>query len=131
MELFLQTVAGIFVAVILWIMLSGHGKDYAVLLTLGACCMAIMVILRILDPVLDLLNRLQSVGNLNPEWISVMLKAVGIGLIVEIGSLICADAGNGALSKVMQLLGTASILWLCVPLINSLMTLLEQILGGV
>ena len=129
MDWFLQGAAGVLVAVILWIVLSKQGKEFGLLLTIGASCLILLTAFRFIEPVLDLLGQLQTIGNLRPEWMSIMLKAVGIGLVVEIGSLICADAGNTALSKTIQLLGTASILWLCIPLMNGVLTLIEQILG--
>ena len=131
MERFLQAAAGIMAAVIMWIILSKQGKEYALILSLGACCLVLVAAFRFLDPVLDLLRQLQSLGNLQPEWLSVMLKAVGIGLVVEMGSLICVDAGNSALGKTLQILGAVAVLWLSIPLINSLIALLEQILGDI
>ena len=130
MEKFFQTAAGIMVAVIMWIILSKQGKEYALLLSIGACCLALLAALRLLEPVLDLVWHLQTLGNLQPEWLSVMLKAVGIGLIVEMSSLICTDAGNAALAKTLQILGAVAVLWLSIPLMNSLLSLLELILGG-
>ena len=131
MERFLQTAAGIMAAVIMWIILSKQGKEYALLLSLGACCLVLLVMFRFLEPVLDLLKQLQTLGNLQPEWLSMMLKAVGIGLVVEMGALICSDAGNAALGKTLQILGAAVVLWLSIPLMNSLIELLQQILGGI
>ena len=131
MDRFFQAAAGIMAAVIMWIILSKQGKEYALILSLGACCLVLVGAFRFLDPVLDLLRKLQSLGNLQPEWLSVMLKAVGIGLVVEMGSLICSDAGNSALAKTLQILGAVAVLWLSIPLINSLIALLEQILGDI
>ena len=131
MERFLQAAAGIMAAVIMWIILSKQGKEYALLLSLGACCLVLMAMFRFLEPVLDLLKQLQSLGSLQPEWLSVMLKAVGIGLVVEMGALICSDAGNAALGKTLQILGAVAVLWLSIPLMNSLMDLLQQMLGGI
>lgn len=128
---FLQAAAGIMAAVIMWIILSKQGKEYALLLSLGACCLVLLVMFRFLEPVLDLLKQLQTLGNLQPEWLSVMLKAVGIGLVVEMGALICSDAGNASLGKTLQILGAVAVLWLSIPLINSLIELLQQILGGI
>lgn len=130
MERFFQAAAGIMAAVIMWIILSKQGKEYALLLSLGACCLVLVAAFRFLEPVLDLLKQLQTLGNLQPEWLSVMLKAVGIGLVVEMGALICSDAGNAALAKTLQILGAIAVLWLSIPLMNSLISLLEQILGG-
>ncbi len=131
MERFLQAAAGIMAAVIMWIILSKQGKEYALLLSLGACCLVLLVMFRFLEPVLDLLKQLQTLGSLQPEWLGVMLKSVGIGLVVEMGALICSDAGNAALGKTLQILGTAAVLWLSIPLMNSLMELLQQILEGI
>jgi stage III sporulation protein AD len=131
MERFYQAAAGIMAALIMWIILSKQGKEYALILSLGACCLVLIAAFRFLDPVLDLLKRLQELGNLQPEWLNVMLKAVAIGLVVEMGALICSDAGNSALAKTLQILGAIVILWLSIPLMNSLISLLQQILGDI
>ena len=131
MERFLQGTAGILVAVILWIILSKQSKEYALIVSIGACCLVLILIFRFLEPIVDLLNQLQSIGSLQPEWLSIMLKAVGIGLVVEMGSLICTDAGNASLAKVLQILGTVVVLWLSIPVMNSLLDLLKDILGVV
>ncbi|MBE6917368.1 MAG: hypothetical protein E7470_05670 [Ruminococcaceae bacterium] len=128
---FLQVAAGIFVAVILGIIVSKQSKDISLLLSIGACCMALAVLSWYLDPILDLIARLERIGFMQQEWISVILKAIGIGLLVEIGSLICVDAGNAALGKTLQIIGTVVILWLAVPLMAQLLDLLERVLGEV
>lgn len=127
----MQAAAGILAAVIMWIILSKQGKEYALLLSIGASCLALLVTFRFFEPVLELLKQLQAMGNLQPQWLTVMLKAVGIGLVVEIGALICTDAGNAALGKTLQILGSIAVLWLSVPLMTSFMSLLEQILGEI
>ena len=131
MERFLQGTASILVAVILWIILSKQSKEYALIVSIGACCLVLVLMFRFLEPIIDLLNQLQSLGSLQPEWLSIMLKAVGIGLVVEMGSLICTDAGNASMAKVLQILGSVVVLWLSIPVMNSLMDLLKDILGGV
>ena len=131
MEHFFQAAAAVMAAVVLWIMLSKQGKEYALLLSIGACGLIMILMFRFLEPVLDQLKQLEALGNLQPEWLNVMLKAVGIGIVVEMGSLICTDAGNAALGKTLQFLGTGAILWLSIPLVDSLIKLLQQILGDV
>ena len=131
MDRFWQAAAGGMVAVILWLMLSRQGKDFALVLSLLACCLILTAMGMYLEPVLDLVRRLENLGNLQPEWISVMLKALGIGLVVELSSLICSDAGNASLGKAIQFLGTSVILWLSIPLINGLLDLITQVLGDV
>ena len=131
MDRFWQAAAGGMIAVVLWLILSKQGKDFALVLSLLACCLILGVMGSYLEPVLDLVRRLEHLGNLQPEWISVMLKAVGIGLVVELAALICTDAGNASMGKTIQFLGTSVILWLSIPLINGLLDLITQILGDV
>ena len=131
MDRFIQASAGIMAAVILWIILSRQGKEYALLLSIGACCLAIVVALRFMEPVVELMEQLQTLSGLQNQWLHILLKAVGIGLISEMGTLICNDAGNAAMGKTLQMLGAAAVLWLSIPLINSLIDLLGKILGGI
>lgn len=131
MEWIFQAAAGVMVAVVLWLLLSKYGKEYGLLLSIGACCLILLLMFRFLEPILALLKQLEALGGLQPQWLSTMLKAVGIGLIVEICSLICNDAGNGAMAKSLQILGTVAIVWLSIPLIKSLTELLQQILGEI
>ena len=69
------------------------------------------------------------IGNLNSTFLSVLLKAVGIGLIAEIAALICADAGNAALGKTIHIMAVGAILWTALPLLSGLVDLIHQILG--
>ena len=126
MERFWTAAAGIMVAVVLWIIVSKQAKEFSVALSICACCLALLFLSAYLDPILDLIARLEQLAGVNQEWIGIMLKAVGIGLIVEIGSLICTDAGNAALGKTLQLGGTLVVLWLCVPLMSGFLELMER-----
>jgi hypothetical protein len=54
---------------------------------------------------------------------------VGIGIMTEIGGLICTDGGSSSLGKTVKMLGSAVILWLSLPLYAKLMELLQKILG--
>lgn len=129
MTTFLQACGGVLIAVILILALGSHGKEMGSLLGLFVCCMVILLALRYLQPVLDLIRQLQGIGDLDYSMIGILLKVVGIGLISEIAALICADAGNAALGKTLQLLSTSVILWLSIPLFEELTALLQRILG--
>ena len=51
MERLFQAAAGIMAAVIMWIILSKQGKEYALLLSLGACCLVLFAAFGFLEPV--------------------------------------------------------------------------------
>ena len=129
MEEFLQASAMILLAVILALILKKQGQDMAVLLSIAACCMAAVIAVNYLRPVMDFLGRLEALGNLNGGLVGILFKAVGIGLVSEIASMVCADAGNASLGKVLQILASSVILWLSLPVFTALIELIQKILG--
>ena len=131
MDIFLKASAGTLVAVILVLILSKQGKDMSVLLVIAMCCMVIMAAVSFLRPIKDLIINLQQVNRWETETLTILLKAVGIGLVSEVTCLICADSGNAALGKTLQFMASAVILWLSIPLINELLELLDNILGAI
>lgn len=130
MSVFLKAAAGVIVAVVLCIVLSKSGKDFSLLLSLLVCCAVIGVGLSYLESVFAFFDKLQTVGNLDGDKMAIVLKATGIGLLAEITNLICVDAGYATLGKSLKVLATAVVLWLALPLLESLLDLLDIILGA-
>lgn len=128
MDVFLKAAAGVLIAVVLCLTLSKQTKDVSLLLAMSVCCMVIAAAVTHLTPVIAFFEKLQSIGNLNSDMLRILFKAVGIGLLAEVASLICSDAGNAALGKALKLLASAVILWISLPLFDSLIGLVEDIL---
>jgi stage III sporulation protein AD len=131
MDTVLKVIFGALIAVILGLMLRQQGKDIALLLSTAVCCMVIAVGISYLTPVVDFVRELQANTGMDPAFIRIILKSVGIGLVAEIAGLICADAGNAALAKTIQILATAVILWLALPLMRALLELVRKMMEEV
>lgn len=129
MTLFLQVCGAVLLAVILVLTLKSHGKDIGTILAIAVCCMVALAAIEYLQPVLSFLESLENLGGLDGDMVTTLLKATGIGIITEIANLVCKDAGNESMGKSMQLLGTAVILYLSMPLFTTLIELLQKILG--
>ncbi len=129
MDLFFQSAAAVLVASIIGLALARQGKEFTMVLTIAVCCMVVLVGISFLQPVLDLLCRLEALGQLNGEMVKILFKVIGIGLVSEIAGMICSDAGNASLGKALQILGTTVILWLSIPVFQSLLELIQEILG--
>lgn len=131
MDLFLRAASAVLLTVVLSLALGKQGKETAGLLSIIVCCMIIGIAVRYLVPVWELLQKLGSMGDLNSEMVGTLFKVVGIGMLSEIAALVCTDAGSAALGKTLQLLSSAVILWLCIPIFTALMDLIQGILGGI
>ena len=100
----------------------------ALLLSIAVCCMVVVAGFAYLTPVVDFIRQLHTSSGTNSEFLRILLKSVGIGIVAEIAGLICTDAGNAALGKTIQILAAAAILWLSLPLMNALLELVRKIM---
>lgn len=131
MDIFIKAAGGVLITLVLYLVLTKQGKDISTILTVAVCCMIAATAVNYLEPVINFLNKLQTVGQLDHDMLNIILKAVGIGVLAEITCLICNDAGNAALGKTLQILAAAVVLWMSVPLFTSMIELVEEILVSI
>lgn len=131
MAVFWKTAAGILMAVVLVLAVGKQEKDLALMLTMAVCVMAVGAALSFLEPVISFLYRLEELGDLQSGVLEILLKIVGIGLVSEIAEMICKDSGNASLARGMELLGSAVILSLSLPILETFLDLIQRILGEI
>lgn len=130
MDLFIKTCGGVLLSVVLILCLGSRSRDLSMVLGIAVCCMGAAAATAYLSPVIEFISQLEQVGGLDHSTIRILLKATGIGLICEIGALVCNDSGCSSLGKTVKILGASVILWLSLPLYRMLIDLLQRILGG-
>ena len=131
MTIFLQATAGVVLAVILYTALGKRSGEIATSLSIAMCCMLLLLAVDYLRPIAAFVTTLQQIGNLEGQMITVLLKVVGISLISQIASLICADGGNTSMGKALQMLTVVVILYLSLPVLQALLELVEEIMGRI
>ena len=131
MDILLKVSAGALITVVLCQLLNKSNKEISLLLIITVCCIVAAVASNYVSRLYSFFSQLIVVGNLNTDMLSIILKAVGIGLISELTTLLCTDTGNGALGKCVQVLASMLILWISMPIFSQLLELIEDILGAV
>ena len=130
MDGFVKAAAAALITAVICLVLAKQGKDAAILLTILACAMILTVAMGYLRSVTDFISTLEALVDLEGDQFRILLKITGIGLLSETASMICGDAGNAALGKALQILGTVLILCLSIPLLQQLLDLIRGILEG-
>lgn len=128
MAQYVQWTALVLIGLILSLVLGKQSKDLSLLLTVAVCVLVGIAAAGFLEPVTELLRQLKRLGDLDSEAVSILLKCAGIGILSELAGHICADAGESAMGKVLQLLSNAVILWLSLPLFQQVLTMIEGVL---
>ena len=126
MEVYWKALGGLLIAVVLGMIL---GKDMTVMLSLAICAMGTVVAIHYLQPVLSFLKQMEKVANFQGESFQILVKILGISMVSEIAGMICADAGSGSMGKIVKILTSAVILWIALPVFQSVLPVLQQILG--
>lgn len=129
MELYWKTIGAVLTVLILGMQLSKQEQAFSVLLTIAVCCMGAAAAVSFLEPVLTLLRELEAVARLEEGILGILLKCTGIAVVTEMAALICRDGASGALGKMIQLLGSAVIAYLSIPVVTMLLGLVRGLLG--
>lgn len=116
-------------AVVLLAVLRPMRPELAVLLTLGAGAVILLSLLPLIQRIIELLTTLAQRGNVPSLYLETILRIVGIAYIVEFGSQVARDAGEGALAAKVELGGKILILSLALPILLSVVQLVVRLLG--
>ena len=109
--------------------IRGHAPSIAVVLSIGACVAILLLSLQFLVPVLDIVKRLQELTGLSEPAVMPMLKVAGIGILTQVCGTVCEDAGEKTLQNAVQAGGTFLCLYAVIPLLTSVLDLLEDMLA--
>ena len=93
--------------------------------------MGLMAVLHNLQPVISLIAQLSPISSLEKETLGILLKILGVGLVSETASLLCSDGGSSAFGSVIRFLSGSAVLWVSIPVFQSVIQMIQQILGEV
>lgn len=130
MGYFLQAAALAMVGAVLAIVVQKQVKELSILMVIACCAIILALAARFLEPIVDFATELRILGQLDGDMVAILLKAAGVGLIAELASAVCEDAGEGTLGKMVRLCGSAAALYLALPLMTAVLTMIQGLLEG-
>lgn len=131
MDIFFKASAAVLVTVVLSATTDSQNKSFSTLLSMAVCVMVLILCISFLEPVASFFQELESMGQLQGEYVKIIMKVTVICMITEIASLLCNDSGHASLSHSLKILSSCVILWLSMPIFRGLLELTQRILVGV
>ena len=125
MELVLKLIALCLLTAVLTLLLKKDNAELSLLLTVSAVLLGMLMLLAAFDEVSGRGAELFEMTKLAPTLFVPLLKVMAIALIVRIGGALCADAGQSALSALLETAGAVCALWCAVPLLRAVVDMLE------
>ena len=116
------------IGAILSILLRNSKPEFSMLIpvvvsfTVLACAMPYLI--RITEE----LSRMASSAGIHSSYMRIVIKVIGISYLVCITAELCKDAGENAIAAKIELGGKLIILAMAIPIINSLLNLVKEII---
>lgn len=115
-------------AAVLALTLRAYRAEFAMLVSLACGVLVLLLLLTELRAILDALNPiLVGLGD-QRDMIAIVLKALGICIVAELGSQCCRDAGETGIATKVELAAKVSLVYISLPLFSRLLTLAEELL---
>ncbi len=109
------------------LILKGQKSDFAGLVSVAAGVILLGAAVVTFLPIFEFIENTMSQTSFS-EYMTVLAKALGITLAVQLSAQICHDAGESAIASKLELIGKAELLLLALPLVGELTKLAAQIM---
>ena len=116
-------------AVLLAVQLKSVKSEYGVYLVMAAGVFIFLYGLGKMEVILDTLAQIRDSIQIEPIYLDMLLRMIGIAYVAEFASGICRDAGYGALGSQIEIFGKLSILAVSMPVLLSLLETMRGFLG--
>ncbi|MDO4811898.1 MAG: SpoIIIAC/SpoIIIAD family protein [Eubacteriales bacterium] len=126
MEMILKLIGLCLLTAVLTLLLRKDSAELSLLLTVSAVLLGILMLLSALHEVRELGTYLLDLTKLSPSLFVPLLKGMAIACVVRLGSALCADVGQSALSAVLEIGGAICALWCALPLLRAVVDMLEE-----
>ena len=129
MDIISVCVLGIF-AVLGSVAIKKYNGEIAALIIISAITLICFMVLPMLSQIFDSVNDLTSSANINNNYISILIKSLGICYMTQISVDICKENGSGSIASQIEIAGKLIILLLAVPLYGDLIEMIYDFLSA-
>lgn len=127
MELIIKSAVAAVVAAVVSLVIKKSNPELSLMLGVLAAAVALYYGCRAIEPVLDMIREFSQSAALSSSFYTPVLKCLGIGIVTQIGSSICKDAGQAAAATGVELCGTAAAVLCTLPLVRSILSMIGEL----
>ncbi|MBO5486403.1 MAG: stage III sporulation protein AD [Eubacterium sp.] len=104
-------------------------KEYSFFIVLCTALLIFSFGISRIQVIADRLHEFEQEVNLSGEYISILLKMVGIAYLSQFAVSLCKDAGQGAIAGQVSFAGKISMLLISLPILEGLVKTIGEILS--
>lgn len=104
-------------------------REYGIAVMVGSCLLLGLYALSALESVITRIHEFETAIGLDKEYLSILLRMLGIAYLTQFVVSLCRDAGNGAVAGQVGIVGKISMLLVSFPVLEALLKTLGDMLG--
>lgn len=116
------------ITALLALSLRGQRPEFAMLLSLGCGAFVLLNLLGQMKGILSGLERVMAGLSGQSDLTGIILKALGICIVAELGSQCCRDAGEAAIAAKVELATKTALVLMCMPVFTQLLETAGELL---
>lgn len=76
----------------------------------------------------EMMERFNDIAELSPAVLTPVTKTVGIAVLTKVSAEFCRDAKEGGIAAFVELAGASGALMVCLPLMESVLSMVVELL---
>lgn len=108
-----------------------YNSTYGMLTALALGAFMLVSVCDMLSGIVHRLYDITSVGSLDKEYVSVIMKVIGIAYVSQFGAQTLRDSGESAVASKCELAGKVFILYLSLPVVEDFLRLCVGLTEGI
>lgn len=116
------------ITALLALSLRGQRPEFAMLLSLGCGIFVLLNLLGQMKGILSGLERVMAGLSGQSDLTGIILKALGLCIVAELGSQCCRDAGEAAVAAKVELAAKTALVLMCMPVFTQLLETAGELL---
>jgi len=112
-----QVVATGVLCAVLAITIKKQSPEIAILITIASSVLIFIMVLPMLTQAIGMLTNVGNMLDGGFEYVSLALRVIGVAYMAELGSSVCADAGESAIATKIDLGGRVIIMIMAMPVV--------------
>ncbi|MBQ2803218.1 MAG: stage III sporulation AC/AD family protein [Lachnospiraceae bacterium] len=117
------------VTVLIAIQFKAQKPEYSTYIGLAVGVLVFCYVVRQIEAVMSQLNFIQSYLGEAKEYLTILLKVIGITYICEFSAGICKDAGYHSISDQIEILGKLSVMFAGLPILFAVIEQIQSVMA--
>jgi len=112
-----QVVATGVLCAVLAITIKKQSPELALIITIASSVLIFLMVLPMLTQAIGVLTNVGEMLDGGMQYVSLALRVIGVAYMAELGSSVCADAGETAIAAKIDLGGRVIIMIMAMPVV--------------